>query len=234
MSNFRVDLAIIADLVKPNSTVLDVGCGDGELLSTLKNRKGNNKLFGLEISSKLVAESLSKGHTVVQGDAESYLEYYPNKNFDYVILSQTLQAMRDPKTVLTEMLRIGKKVIVSLPNFAYYKNRFHLLLKGTMPVNKMIPYQWYETPNIHFCSIKDFKILCKEVNAFINKKIYLGNDNIIPNKFGDFYANLFAKYGIFLLSEEFLCPSLQEEFLLAPVKINESIIAITTKNSNEI
>jgi len=209
----RYDLEIIANLIKQNSKVLDIGCGNGELLHFLKKER-NVDGRGIELSHQLTFEALSKGTSVTQGDAEENLSYYPDGSFDYAILSQTIQATRNPKKMLQEILRIAEFGIVSLPNFANYKNRLHLALKGTMPVSKILPYSWYDTPNIHFCSIKDFEKLCKELNFSINKKIYLTSKHKLSGPFcHELIANLFADYGVFLISKNELCPSKQEEFV---------------------
>lgn len=208
----RLDLEIIANLVKNNSKVLDIGCGDGELLDFLvKNNNCDAK--GIEISPRKVSKSLLKGLSVVQGNAEEDLESYPDKIFDYAILSHTIQATNRPDKVLQEMLRISNKAIVSLPNFAHIKNRFHLACYGTMPVNKTIPFEWYETPNIHFCSIADFRNLCKNLNFKIQKEIFLTNNKIVKTKF---IANLMAEYAIFLIEKDEFAGANQEEFVAMP------------------
>lgn len=208
----RYDLEIIAKLIKPNSKVLDIGCSDGELLEFLKKNK-NVDARGLEISQTQVSKALMRGLSVIQGDAENDLTYYPNRNFDYAILSQTLQATRNPKEILEEMLRIAEFAIISLPNFAHYKNRLQLLFKGSMPVSESIPFEWYETPNIHFCSIKDFENLCQKLNFSIKKKIFLTAKHRLISFLGhDRIANLFAEYGIFLITKNEFAPTAQEEF----------------------
>lgn len=208
----RYDLEIIANLIAPNSKVLDIGCGDCELLKFLKNTK-NIDARGLEISQTKVSKALMSGLSVIQGNADDDLSAYPNQSFDYTVLSQTLQATHDPKTVLEEMLRISKFAIVSLPNFAHIKNRLHLLLKGTMPVNKTIPFEWYETPNIHFCSICDFEELCEKLGFRIENKFFLTSKQQLLEPFSKFFlANLFAEYGIFLITKKEFSPTAQEEF----------------------
>lgn len=208
----RYDLEIISDLVKAKSKVLDIGCGDGELLEFLKNEKDVDAR-GLEISQKLVTKTIQKGISAIQGDCEKDLEFYPDHNFDYVILSQTIQATKNPKKMLKEMLRVGRYGIVSLPNFANIKNRLHLLLKGTMPVNKNLPFTWYDTPNIHFCSIRDFENLCLELNFKIEKKIFLTSKYKLYDFLKcSFLSNIISEYGIFLITKNELKPTGQEEF----------------------
>ena len=211
----RYDLEIIANFIKPNSKVLDIGCSDGELLYFLKNTK-NVDGRGIEISQAMVSESLKKGISVIQGDAENDLSYYPDQSFDYAILSQTIQATKRPKEILRETLRVAKYAIISLPNFAHYKNRLHVFTKGTMPVNKTIPFSWYDTPNIHFCSIKDFENLCKELKFNIDKKVFLTAKKQLAGCFGrKLIANFFAEYGIFLISKQEFAGTNQEEFVFS-------------------
>lgn len=220
-TEIRFDLEIIAKIVEKNSKVLDIGCGDGELLEHLTKSK-NIDGTGIEISGHKVSKSLLKGLSVIQGNAEEDLKSYPDKSFDYAILSHTIQATNRPDKVIKEMLRISDKAIVSLPNFAHYKNRLHLALKGTMPVNKTIPFEWYETPNIHFCSIKDFKNLCKMLNLNIKKEIYLSNNSFIKPKF---IANLAAEYAIFLIEKDIFAASGESE-MAEKIKKNPDFQAI--------
>lgn len=215
-NNIRYDLEIIADLIKPKTKVLDIGCGDGELLQYLvKNKNIDGR--GLEISQTLVSRALLKGLSVIHGNAENDLSIYPDRSFDYAVLSQTIQATHRPKEILNEMLRIAEFAIVSLPNFAYYKNRLHLLLKGTMPVNETIPFEWYETPNIHFCSISDFEKLCFECGFSLEKEIFLNSRGPILSRLKSIrsakrLANFFAEYGVFLISKKEFRFTQQEEF----------------------
>jgi methionine biosynthesis protein MetW len=212
-NQIRFDLEIIANFIRPNSKVLDIGCSDGELLYFLKNNK-NIDGRGLEISHKLVSKALNKGISIIQGDAENDLSYYPDQSFDYAILSQTIQATKKPKELLQEMLRIAKFAVISLPNFAYYKNRLHLFFKGKMPVSKTLPFTWYDTPNIHFCSIKDFENLCKELRLNIDDKVFLTSKKKLAGTFGGkLLANFFAEYGIFLISKQEFSGACQEEFV---------------------
>jgi len=200
IKSIRKDWNLIESLITPNTRLLDVGCGEGELIEQLiKNI--NTYTHGIELNSKLVEKAIAKGLNVVQGDAEIDLNQYSNQSFDYVILSQTLQAMMKPKEMLKELLRIGGKAIVSFPNFGHWKIRFQLLLTGKMPVTDVLPFAWYDTPNIHFFTIKDFQNLCKEMNIVIEKSIGLtskGEQFDINNGFSS--TNLFTHEAIFLLS----------------------------------
>lgn len=162
----RVDLQLIADLVEPRTRVLDVGCGDGALLDYLYTSKQVDGR-GMELSMAGVRAAVSQGLSVIQGDADTDLKDYPSDAFDYVILSQTLQATRDPKGVLENLLRIGRRAIVSFPNFGHWRNRLQLLTHGRMPVTESLTYQWWETPNIHFCTIRDFAELCDAMGIVV-------------------------------------------------------------------
>lgn len=208
----RYDLQVVADFINPNSKVLDIGCGDGELLYFLKNSK-NIDARGLEISHKQVSKAIIRGLSVIHGNAENDLSIYPDKSFDYAVLSQTIQATQNPPKILLEMLRIANYAVVSLPNFAHIMNRLYLMFKGQMPVNKTMPYQWYETPNIHFCSILDFEKLCNDLDFNIKKKVFLTSNHCLLGIFGnELFSNLFAKYGIFLITKNEFKSSNQEEF----------------------
>ena len=151
----------IAKLIAQNSKVLDVGCGDGELMKYIYENITND-IRGLELSKHNVQKCIEKGLTVIEGDAEKDLKQFPESSFDYVILSQTLQAFLDPENVINELLRVGKKAIVTIPNFGYWKVRIHLLFQGTMPITENLPNEWYDTPNLHMCTIKDFVNYCKK------------------------------------------------------------------------
>jgi len=195
----RIDLLVIAGLVAPGSRVLDVGCGDGELLALLqKERRVEGR--GIELSQAGVNESLARGLSVIQGDADTDLVDYPDACFDYVILSDTIQAMVRPKQVLTEMLRIGRKAIVSFPNFGHWTVRASLGFKGRMPVTENLPYSWYDTPNIHFCTLRDFIGLCAELGAKIETPVVLdaGGRRMISAPW--WFWNLFGQQAVFLLS----------------------------------
>ena len=195
----KKEFEVISQIIKDNKKVLDVGCGDGALMEHLKNHQRND-VRGLEPQKKYVQECISKGLSVIEGDAEKDLIQFPNKSFDYVVLSQTLQAFLYPEEVLNQLLRIGKQTIVSIPNFGYWKVRLHLLFKGTMPVTKNLPNEWYNTPNLHMCTIQDFVNFCKDKNIKIDKSICLTNEKISEiTKRNMKYKNIFSQLGIFLI-----------------------------------
>jgi methionine biosynthesis protein MetW len=199
-ADVRVDLALLADWVERGSRVLDVGCGEGELLELLQGSRGVDGR-GIELSQAGVNTAVARGLAVIQGDADSDLFQYPDRSFDYVILSQTIQATRQPRVVLEELLRIGRKVIVSFPNFGHFDVRLTLLFRGRMPVSRRLPYQWYDTPNIHFCTIRDFVALCDEIGATVERAVALDAGG---KKLG-FNApwwvwNVIGAQGMFLLS----------------------------------
>jgi methionine biosynthesis protein MetW len=195
------EFQVIADLIEKNKKVLDVGCADGTLMKFLKDNKNIN-IRGLEISKDKVQKCIAKGLTVIEGNAEKDLIQFPDKSFDYVVLSQTLQAFLNPELVINELLRVGKKAIVTIPNFGYWKIRLHLLTKGTMPITKTLPDEWYNTPNLHMCTIKDFVYFVKSRNFKIFKSIALSNENVSSiNDTNLGLKNLFADLGIFLIEK---------------------------------
>ena len=200
-SDIRVDLLLIADMIPEGARVLDVGCGDGELLEYLRREK-NADARGIELSPDGVNKSVAKGLSVIQGNAEEEISHFPDNSFDYVILSQTLQAMNRPDRILKELLRVGKRAIVSFPNFGKWSVRFHLLLHGRMPVTKSLDYPWYSTPNIHFCTIRDFVDLCAELNIKIEKSMAV---NSVGDRMGFnamMFTNLFATQGLYVLTRD--------------------------------
>ncbi len=197
----KSEYKIIANLIDEKTKVLDVGCDNGTLMEFLKLNK-NIDVRGIEISKEKVQACLAKGLTVIEGNAEFDLKQFPNNSFDYVILGQTLQAFINPEVVIKELLRVGKKAIVTIPNFGHWKVRLNLLIKGSMPVTKSLPHDWYNTPNIHMCTIKDFFRFSKIINfkiyrslALINKKVSsINNSNLV-------FKNLFGELGIFLIEK---------------------------------
>ena len=195
----KQEFKIISDLIEKNTRVLDVGCGDGILMEYLKYNKEID-IRGIEISKDNVQKCLSKGLTVIEGDAEKDLLQFPDSSFDFVILSQTLQAFLNPEIVIKELLRVGKKAIVTIPNFGFWKVRLHLLIKGTMPITKNLPDEWYNTPNLHMCTIKDFYNFCENRKIKLDKSSALHNKKISSiNKLNLNIKNLSAELGIFLI-----------------------------------
>ena len=197
----KPEFKIIANLIENNTRVLDVGCGDGTLMEFLKDNKKID-IRGIEILKKNVRQCIGKGLTVIEGDAEKDLSQFPDESFDFVILSQTLQAFLNPEKVISELLRVGKKAIVTIPNFGYWKVRLHLLIKGTMPVTRTLPDEWYNTPNLHMCTIKDFFNFCE--NRKINLYKSIAFQNLKSSKITDknlTLKNLTAVLGIFLIEK---------------------------------
>ena len=195
----KKEFKVIADLLPNNTRVLDVGCGDGSLMNLLVNEK-NIEVRGLELEKNNVQECIYKGLPVIQGNAETELYQFPDQSFDYVVLSQTLQAFYNPDKVLKELLRIGKSVIVSIPNFGYWKVRTSLLIFGKMPMTETLPYSWHNTPNLHVCSIKDLFNYCDKKNIKIQKVIGVNKDKTSLIKKNNLeIKNFFSKLGIFLI-----------------------------------
>ena len=198
----KPEYKIIRNIIEKNSRVLDVGCDNGNLMEFLKINK-NVDIRGIEISKEKVQICISKGLTVIEGNAEFDLKQFPNDSFDYVVLGQTLQAFINPEIVIKELLRVGKKAIVTIPNFGHWKVRLNLLIKGTMPITNSLPNNWYNTPNIHMCTIKDFVEFSKIVNFKIFKSLALINKNISNiNNSNLFFKNLFGELGIFLIEKK--------------------------------
>ena len=195
----KKEFEVIAQIIQNNKRVLDVGCGDGTLMEYLKLNQRND-VRGLEPQKDLVQKCIARGLSVIEGDAEKELIQFPKKSFDYVVLSQTLQAFLYPEEVLNQLLRIGKQTIVSIPNFGYWKVRLHLLLKGTMPITKTLPNEWHNTPNLHMCSILDFYNFCGKRNIKINKSLCVTKEKISDiKKTNLIYKNFFSELGIFLI-----------------------------------
>ena len=197
----KSEYKIIADIIRENTRVLDVGCNDGSFMEFLKKNK-NVDIRGIEISKEKVQTCIYKGLTVIEGNAELDLKQFPDNSFDYVVLGQTLQAFINPEIVIKELLRIGNKAIVTIPNFGHWKVRLNLLVQGTMPVTKALPNEWYNTPNIHMCTIKDFFKFSKTMNFKIFKSLALKNKNVSTiNSSNLSFKNLFCELGIFLIEK---------------------------------
>ena len=197
----KQEFKIISDFIEENTRVLDVGCGDGTLMEFLQNNKKID-IRGIEISKKNSQKCVGKGLTVIEGDAEKDLYQFPDSSFDFVILSQTLQAFLNPEKVIQELLRVGKKAIVTVPNFGFWKVRLHLLIKGTMPITKNLPDEWYNTPNLHMCTIKDFYKFCNERDIILDKALALQNEKTSSiNNSNLNIKNLTAELGIFLIEK---------------------------------
>ena len=198
----KKEFKVISELIENKSKVLDVGCGDGDLMKYLFENKTKD-IRGLEISKESVQNCLSKGLPVIEGNAENDLMQFPNHSFEYVILSQTLQAFLNPEKVIKELLRVGKKAIVTIPNFGHWKVRLKLLVNGTMPLTENLPYEWHNTPNLHMCTIKDFFIFCEKRNIKIFKSLALNQDKISEINVKNLkYKNLMSDLGIFLIESK--------------------------------
>ena len=196
----KKEFKVIASLLPNNIKVLDVGCGDGSLMDLLIKEK-NIKVRGLEINKENVKKCISKGLSVIEGNAETELHQFPDQSFDFAVLSQTLQAFYSPENVLKDLLRIGKSVIVSIPNFGYWKVRTSLLVFGSMPVTKTLPDTWYNTPNLHLCTIKDLFKFCLKKNINMDRVVGINKNKTSEIKKSNLeLKNLFSELGIFLLS----------------------------------
>ena len=196
----RVDLLLIADMIEPGARVLDVGCGDGALLEHLARTKQADGR-GIELSQAAVKACVSRGLSVIQGDADQDLHDYPTQAFDYVVLSQTLQATHNPKDVLEHMVRIGRSAIVSFPNFGYWRVRWQLMTNGRMPRTETLAQAWHQTPNIHLCTIRDFLALCRELGISIDQQIFIDRSGKPGRINGSRLANLFADLSLFRLAQ---------------------------------
>ena len=195
----KKEFKVIADLLPKNVRVLDVGCGDGSLMSHLIEKK-NIEARGLDLKKENIQKCIYKGLPVIEGNAETELHQFPDQSFDYVVLSQTLQAFYNPEKVLKELLRIGKSVIISIPNFGYWKVRISLLFFGKMPVTNTLPYSWFDTPNLHMCTIKDLFTFCVQKEIKIKKIVGINEDQTSEIKKSNLEVkNFFSKLGIFLI-----------------------------------
>lgn len=190
----------ITGIIEENSRVLDLGCGEGDLLKMLCEKK-NCTGVGVDIDQNNAISAIEKGLSIIQGDIDEGLKEFSDKEYDYVILNQTLQSTEKPDYVIKEMLRVGEKVVVSFPNFAYWKVRFYLFFKGKMPKSNILPFEWFDTPNIHLLTVKDFFEFCEKQNIGILKQVYMNKAKIINNIFNRFHVNLFTEEAIFVLSE---------------------------------
>ncbi|HEV2265598.1 MAG TPA: methionine biosynthesis protein MetW [Stellaceae bacterium] len=195
-SELRGDLRLVGSMIEPETRVLDIGCGDGELLYYLVHSKGIDGR-GMELSQSGVNSCVRHGLSVIQGDADNDLEDYPSDAFDYVVLSQTLQATRKPREVLLNLVRIGRHAIVSFPNFGHWRIRMGLLIAGRLPSTALLPYPWYDTPNIHLCTIRDFALLCRDEGIRVERSVSLDRSG---RPYTRALANLMAEQGLFLLS----------------------------------
>lgn len=195
----RIGYSIITDMIERGAKVVDLGCGNGNLLAKLVEEK-NVRGIGVEISQDAAISAMEKGLSIIQGDIDEGLKGFQDKEYDWVVLNQTLQSTEKPDYVIDEMLRVGKKVVVSFPNFAYWKVRFYLFATGHMPKSKMLPFEWYDTPNIHLLTINDFYEFCKKRNINILKSVFLTNQNVRNNFITRLFSSFFAEEVIFVIS----------------------------------
>lgn len=191
----RLDYSIVANWVQPNTQVLDLGCGDGSLLKQLQNELGVHA-YGLEINADHILKCVQNGINVIEQDIEKGLSNFEDKRFDTVIMSQAIQTLQKPDQALSEMLRIGRECIVTFPNFGHWKARLHLAFNGRMPVSDLLPYEWYNTPNIHFCTFKDFDVMCHDMNAtIINRQVIATHS--LGKAFQGLHPNLFGETALY-------------------------------------
>ena len=194
-AQIRLDHKVILDLIEPNTRVLDLGCGDGTLLALLAGAK-QIKGTGVEINEQAIYQSMAKGITISHADIDSGLTDYGDKRFDYVILNESLQQVLHPQKVILEACRVGRKVIVGIPNFCHIRARFQIFFRGKVPVTHQLPYEWYDTPNLRFLSLKDFRKFCKKNSIKVLKEIGISETGLVG-----FRPNLFAKAGLYLLEK---------------------------------
>ncbi len=199
-AEIQLNYEVVTDIIPSSAKVLDLGCGDGTLFSKLVKEK-NIKGMGIEIDQNKVIEALENGVPVIQGDIDEGLKQFPDNSFDYAILNQTLQSTEKPDLVTDEMLRVAKKAVVSFPNFAYWKVRFYLFFKGKMPKSKALPYEWYNTPNIHLMTVNDFFEFCKKRNIKILKSVYLTRNKARSGFLVRTITNFFSEEVVFVISK---------------------------------
>lgn len=195
----HLNYSIIGDIIEKGSKVLDLGCGEGDLLKMLVEQK-NCTGVGIEINQQNAISAIEKGLSIIQGDIDEGLKDFADNEYDYVILNQTLQSTEKPDFVIEEMLRVGKKVVVSFPNFAYWRVRFYLFFNGKMPKSNMLPFEWYDTPNIHLLTVNDFFEFCKKRDIKITNSIYMNRAKVIKNFFKKTMTNLFTEEAIFVIT----------------------------------
>lgn len=198
--SLHVNYSVITEFIEKGSRVLDLGCGEGGLLKMLIDKKHCSG-SGIEIDQNNVISSIQKGLSVVQGDIDEGLKEFMDNEYDYVILNQTLQSTEKPDYVIEEMLRVGKKCVVSFPNFGYWRVRFYLFFKGRMPKSRMLPFCWYDTPNIHLLTVEDFFDFCKQRNINIKKQVYIKRGKISKNPFTRFLTNLLCEEALFVIEK---------------------------------